>query len=211
MFWFKAINAAGVLSFCLAKPVLVMIFKGACSVWCSLGCCVMWPVTLLLLLLCRVWPVIAVLSTSVIMVSVHSCRLSCARQCFCRICRSELMVRYAVSIKAVLLSKMSCGFCMDFAMKQILDRRRFPVLCKDLLRCIAECVLLSCCLMSFAWWKRAFCMAKTAWKHAGICRFMAFYSKKICTLSLADAYLPLYQDVAFARDLCGFYGQIFLH
>ena len=102
------------LSFCLAKPVLVMIFKGACSVWCSLGCCVMWPVTLLLLLLCRVWPVIAVLSTSVIMVSVHSCRLSCARQCFCRICRSELMVRYAVSIKAVLLSKMSCGFCMDF-------------------------------------------------------------------------------------------------
>lgn len=138
------------LSFCLAKPVLVMIFKGACSVWCSLGCCVVWPVTLLLLLLCRVWPVIAVLSTSVIMVSVHSCRLSCARQCFCRICRSGLMVRYAVSIKAVLLSKMSCGFCMDFAMKQILDRTRCPVLCKDLLRCIAECVLLSCRLVSFA-------------------------------------------------------------
>lgn len=45
-------------------------------------------------------------------------------------------------------------------------------------------------------------------------RNMSFYGilqKKICTLSLADAYLPLYQDVAFARDLCGFYGQIFLH
>lgn len=113
------------LSFCLAKPVLVMIFKGACSVWCSLGCCVMWPVTLLLLLLCRVWPVIAVLSTSVIMVSVHSCRLSCARQCFCRICRSELMVRYAVSIKAVFIKqnvmRVLYGFCdeTDFGQEKI--------------------------------------------------------------------------------------------
>lgn len=60
------------------------------------------------------------------------------------------MVRYAVSIKAVLLNKMSYWFCTDFAMKQILDRTRWPVLCKDLLRCIAECVLLSCRLVSFA-------------------------------------------------------------
>lgn len=43
---------------------------------------------------------------------------------------------------------------------------------------------------------------------------MSFYGilrQKICTLSLADAYLPLYQDVAFARYLYGFYGQMLMH